>query len=134
MAHPRWIYSELVDSAAMLQAYKVWRKKNPEMARELGIHQGLPTVAHSPELGIDAASMEIPCPRGISCKRCREERGGYTFRWFSCLWLEYYEHCRRDYTWLPGDLEGIRATDIRDCSGEIISSCGHLIEGRCELS
>ena len=111
----------------MFTAYRTWRKKNPEMAREMGIYKGLRTVAHSPERGIDVDSMEIPCPRGINCKRCREGRGGYTFRWFSCLWLEYYEDYRRDRTWLPGDLEGTRATDVEDCSGEIISSHGHLI-------
>ena len=133
MALPRWILSEWVDSVAMLQAYNEWRHKNPAMAKELGLDKGLPTINHCPELDSPDMCMnnvmEIPCPRGDNCWRCRERRPGYTFRWFSCLWLEEYKSWRRDCTWLPGDAEGYRETRIEDCRGEIVSSRGHLVVG-----
>ena len=129
MALPRWVLSERVDSVAMLQAFQKWRSSNPDMAKELGLVDGLPTIHHCPGVPFpDVRVIEIPCPRGVSCKRCREGRTGYTFRWFSCLWLGSYKSWRQDGTWLPGDPEGYRATQgFQDFSGEILSSHGHLV-------
>ena len=132
MALPKWALSERVDSRAMFSAFQEWRSANPDMAKELGLVNGLPTINDCPEVPFpDARVIEIPCPRGMSCRRCREGRTGYTFRWFSCLWLDNYTSWRRDRTWLPGDPEDYRTTrGFQDFSGEILSSRGHLVVPR----
>ena len=130
MAMPRWVLSELVDSAAMRQAFFVWRENSPELAQQWGFVDGLPVIVHCPEIPTpDDKLIEIPCPRGNSCKRCSEGRSGYTFRWFSRLWLVTYMHWRRDGTWAPGDPEGYRVTPrvLGGFSGELLDSRGNLI-------
>ena len=88
MALPRWVLSELVDAAAIRAAFNHWRENNPELAQQLGLVGGLPVIVHCPEFGsVEDKMIEMPCPRGNSCKRCSEGRSGYTFRWFSRLWL-----------------------------------------------
>ena len=130
MALPRWVLSERVDSVAMLQAFQEWRATDPELSLELQLSEGLPVVNHSPEVPApDWELIDIPCPRPLFCQRCREGRAGYTFRWFSVLWLDRYLYWRRDGTWLPGDPEGYRTTlrGQRGFEGEILSSRGHLV-------
>ena len=130
MALPRWVLSELVDSIAMRTAFVTWRESNPELAQQLGLAAGLPIIIHSPEVGPTEIDMvEIPCPRGARCKICSKGRMGYTFRWFSSLWLELYMQLRRDDTWLPGDPEGVRVTPLRAGSiGELVDEKGHAVE------
>ena len=131
MALPRWVLSERVDSAGMLSAYQSWRAANPEMAKQMGLDKGLPTINHCPDAFPfpKAGVIEVRCPRGMSCKRCSEGRAGYTFRWFSCLWLDSYKSWRAPGTWLPGDPEGYRVTrGLRDFSGEILNSRGLLVD------
>ena len=106
------------------------RATDPDLSLELQLIEGLPIVNHCPEVpSPDWELIDIPCPRGTICKRCREGRAGYTFRWFSVLWLDRYLYWRRDGTWLPGDPEGYRATRLgqRGFEGEILSSRGHLV-------
>ena len=101
------------------------------MAEELGLVAGLPIIMHGLQEDIpeaDGALIEVPCPRGRRCWRCRIGKAGYTFRWFSCLWLDDYKRFRKDGTWLPGDPEGHRA--MRDAAGfvgEILNSRGELV-------
>ena len=132
MALPRWVLSERVDSVAMLSAFDEWRSANPDMAEELGLVAGLPTIMHGNQEDIpgpDAALIEVPCPRGARCWRCRIGKAGYTFRWFSCLWLDSYMDKQRQGSWLPGDPEGYRITfpGQRGFRGEILSSRGHMV-------
>ena len=120
--------SELVDSSAMHAAFDEWRSANPDMAQELGLVDGLPTIVHNTVFPTLDMIIPIPCPRGMSCDRCGTGRAGYTFRWFSCLWLDDYKRFRKDGTWLPGDPEGHRA--MRDAAGfvgEILNSRGELV-------
>ena len=68
MALPKWVLSERVDSTAMLHALQAWSSANPDMAKELGLEKGLPTINHCPSLDSPDMKkvMEIPCPRGDS--------------------------------------------------------------------
>ena len=131
MALPRWVLSERVDSVAMLAALQEWRSANPDMAEELGLVAGLPTINHCHEDALpepDAGIIGIPCPRGMSCWRYRIGNSGCTFRWFSCLWLDSYKNKRRDGTWLPGDPEGYRTTqELTDFDGQILDTRGHVV-------
>ena len=130
MALPRWVLSERVDSVAMLQAFQEWRATDPDLSLELQLVEGLPVVNHCPGVpSPDWELIDIPCPRGTICKRCREGRAGYTFRWFSVLWLDRYLYWRRDGTWLPGDPEGSRVIPRGHPTfwGEIIDWKGNLL-------
>ena len=91
---------------------------------------GLPIIIHFPEFGsMEDDMVEIPCPRGTRCKRCSEGRAGYTFRWFSSLWLEGYMQLRRDDTWLPGYPEGVRVTPLPGgFIGELLDAKGYEVE------
>ena len=118
MALPRWVLSELVDSTAMRTAFVTWREKNPELAQQLGLFEGLPIIV-----------VEIPCPRGARCKICSKGRAGYTFRWLRSLWLEGYMQLRRDDTWLPGYPEGVRVTPLPGgFIGELLDAKGYEVE------
>ena len=131
MALPRWVLSERVDSSSMVLAFKDWRSKNPKLAEVLGLVDGLPIIEHCPAMPLSVPDnlKEVPCPRGKNCWRCSSRKSGYTFRWFSLLWLDDYKALRGPGTWLPGDAEGVRTTLLGEYGfqGEIITGRGQLV-------
>ena len=131
MALPRWVLSERVDSSSMALAFKDWRSKNPKLAEVLGLVDGLPIIEHGRqiELSVPDKFKPVPCPRGENCWRCSSRKSGYTFRWFSLLWLDGYKDLRGPGSWLPGEAEGVRTTLLGEYGfqGEIINGRGQLV-------
>ena len=128
MAHPRWVLSETVDSVAMIKAYQKWCRENPAEVMQLGLDEGLPIICHYPTFKLaEPGVFKTDCPRGGLCKRCHEERGGFTFRWFSRLWLEEYELLRGPGRWSPGVPEGFQRQHHPAFAGQVIDSQGYLV-------
>ena len=54
--------SERVDSSAMYAAFDERRSAKPDMAQELGLVDGLPTIVHSTVFPILDKIIATPCP------------------------------------------------------------------------
>ena len=113
MAHPRWIMAANVDSTAMLSAAMEFYGKFPQLWENMGMDNHLTIIQHYPYLASNIEilpSTPIRCPGAKTwCKRCLEERGGYTFRWLSPWWADTYSRLAQPECWRPGDKEGVSA-------------------------
>ena len=130
---PRWIQASNVDSYAMLEAAKSFRRRHRDVWDARGLEGQLTFVDHVPRVGelpIIPGFQSIVCPRGMACLRCRAGQPGYTFCWFSMYWAKEYAAKQRDGTWKPNCSVSAPVTK-NGCPflGEIITAYGNSPSG-----
>jgi hypothetical protein len=130
MTNPRWVISPAVDSTAMRGAARNYYEKNPAAFWEM-CEDKLTEILHCVPLPVaeDMPITFVDCPGdGSWCTRCQENRSGYTFRWFSILWMEDYEKHRRIGTWAPGDPENTFRSPTSRFTGDLLNSKGERVK------
>jgi hypothetical protein len=124
--------SPIVDSAAMRLAARNYYQQNPAAFWEM-CEDKLTEIQHCGSLPSLPVAEDMPitfvhCPGdGSWCTRCQNNLYGYTFRWFSILWMQDYEKLRRKGTWTPGDPENTFRSPISSFTGELLNSKGERV-------
>ena len=99
----RWINDDYVDSAAMYQAWtRVPDLRNTVFWKTLWveIHEG--SNFDFEGLQPEGYSQRLCSRPREQCPRCRDNRGGFTFRWFHPLWgHDYVAMIRHSSAWKP---------------------------------
>ena len=110
MTQPRWIDDPTCDSLVMLAAYvKYHSGLIGTGAVGVGKFDDLYMIVHRPDAApapaLDLGAGPVPLPtrncQAPHCLRCREEMGGYQFKWYHPAWEDFYMEHRRLGSWSP---------------------------------